>query len=108
MQWGVKYAIFRLLRARDKPVHADVSLPYPPMRFQHVRQRPLAQLHDRVVVGDEVAHEPGDLAAQRLLVDGLYLAIPDDHATINDHALHAAPRFRIDELTGSAVVRKVF
>ena len=39
------------------------------MGIQHVRQRALAGLDDGVIVGDEVAHEVGDLAAQGVLVD---------------------------------------
>src|SRR5207253_8358927 len=31
----------------------------------------------------------------------------DDHATVNDHALHAATGFRVDELSRGAVVRQI-
>src|SRR3954467_5348159 len=54
-----------------------------------------------------MAHQAGDLAPQRFLVDGLYFALFDHHASIDDYALNAAAGLGVDELPGGAVVGQI-
>ena len=77
------------------------------MRGEQIRQRPGARGDHRVVVGDEVPHQVGDLAAQRVLVDGHDLAVLHHHAAVDDDAFDAAAGLGVDELPRGAVVGQI-
>jgi preprotein translocase subunit SecA len=49
-------------RPADEPIQSHLGLPRSPVGLQHMWKRPFARLNDRVVVGDEAAHQPFDLA----------------------------------------------
>src|SRR6185437_14724829 len=59
------------------------------------------------VIGNEMAHETGDLAAQRRFVDRRHAAILDHSATVDDDGFDAAAGLGIDKLARRAVERQI-